>query len=305
MWYHDGRNVIHLYPTTSGITPDNQPAPDHAAGDGWRVYIDGVQRMVETGMDQAAIRHAADLLSRAHSAVAITGAGISTPSGIPDFRGPDGAWKHVDPSEVASLHNFLRNPRAFYDWFRPLLDRVLAAAPNAAHYALAALEQHRTLRAIITQNFDGLHQRAGSREVYELHGHLRTATCLECERQIPTQALLPRIRRGEPPRCSCGHPLKPDVVLFDEMLPRGLYWLARRAVEHADVIIVAGTSLEVFPVNDLPALGLRHGAKLIIINNGPTYLDGRAEAVIRGDVAIVLPELVRQTTGAHLLERSR
>jgi NAD-dependent deacetylase len=256
-------------------------------------------------MDRAEIKHAADLLRSARSIVALTGAGISTPSGIPDFRGPEGAWKHVDPTEVASLQNFLRNPRAFYDWFRPLLDRVLSAAPNAAHYALAALERQKALNAVITQNFDGLHQRAGSREVYELHGHLRTATCLECERQIPTRVLLPRIRRGEPPRCSCGHPLKPDVVLFDEMLPRGLYWLARRAVKHAAVIIVAGTSLEVFPVNELPAIGLRHGAKLIIINTGPTHMDGRAEAVIRADVALVLPQLVEQATGVPLLERTR
>lgn len=256
-------------------------------------------------MKAEAIKHAVDLLRNARNVVALTGAGISTPSGIPDFRGPKGAWNTVDPLEVASLQRFLHNPRAFYDWFRPLLDTVLSAAPNAAHYALATLEQQKVLRAIITQNFDGLHQRAGSREVYELHGHLRTATCLECERQIPTHALLPKIRRGEPPHCNCGYPLKPDVVLFDEMLPRGLYWLARRAVEHADVIIVAGTSLEVFPVNELPAIGLRRGAKLIIINTGSTYLDEYASVVIRDNVAVMLPELVEQVVGMPIPERIR
>jgi len=256
-------------------------------------------------MSRAEIEQAAEILRQARNAVALTGAGISTPSGIPDFRGPEGAWKRVDPTEVASLRSFLTNPHAFYAWFRPLLEAVLAAGPNAAHYALAALERRKILKAIITQNFDGLHQRAGSSEVYELHGHLRSATCPNCERQVPTQALLSRLRRGEPPRCSCGHLLKPDVVLFDEMLPRGLYWLARHAVETTDVMIVAGTSLEVFPVNELPALGLRRKTKLIIINMTETHLDERADVVIRHDVAVALPDIVERVTGAPILERTR
>lgn len=254
-------------------------------------------------MNSAAIQQAADLLREAHYAVALTGAGISTASGIPDFRGPAGVWQHADAATIASLAGFHANPRQFYAWLRPLLETVLKAAPNPAHYALAALERRNILKAIITQNFDGLHQRAGSREVYELHGHLRSATCPECDRQLPLRALLPAVRRGNPPRCSCGHLIKPDVVLFDEMLPRGLYWLARHAIEQADLMIVAGTSLAVFPVNDLPAHGLRRQAKLVIINATETHLDEYAAVVIREDVARALPEIVNQAGSALALGR--
>jgi NAD-dependent deacetylase len=245
-------------------------------------------------MDLEGIAHAAEILCGARSVVALTGAGISVPSGIPDFRSDGGLWDHDDPLEVASLSAFRANPRRFYDWFRPLLGRLLAAQPNPAHLALAALERAGTLKALITQNIDGLHQRAGSREVYELHGHLRSATCLGCERQAPTAPLLERVRRGEIPRCDCGDLFKPDVVLFDELLPRGLFWLAQRAVETCDALIVAGTSLEVAPVGDIPLAALRRGARLLIVNQGATYLDERAEVVLREDVAEALPAIVER-----------
>jgi NAD-dependent deacetylase len=159
---------------------------------------------------------------------------------------------------------------------------------------LAALERAGALKALITQNIDGLHQRAGSREVYELHGHLRGATCLECELQAPTAPLLERVRCGEIPRCDCGGLFKPDVVLFDELLPRGLFWLAQSAVETCDVLIIAGTSLEVAPVGDLPLAALRRGARIIIVNQGETYLDERADVVLREDVAEALPAIVHE-----------
>src|SRR5437867_6385855 len=155
-------------------------------------------------MDKVGVARAASILSGARHAVVLTGAGISKPSGIPDFRGDSGLWAHHDPSEVASLRSFRDDPRRFYDWFRPLLECLLAAHPNPAHLALAELERSATLKAVITQNIDGLHQRAGSREVYELHGNLRSATCINCERQVPAAPLIERVRRGELPRCSCG-----------------------------------------------------------------------------------------------------
>jgi len=247
-------------------------------------------------MDRQAIARAAGMLQRARRVVALTGAGISRPSGIPDFRSTGGLWTHDDPMAVASLAGFRADPRRFYGWVRPLLDTIELASPNLAHVALAQLEQEGRLTALITQNIDGLHQRAGSRVVYELHGHLRSATCLECEHQSPAQPLLAQVRRGGIPRCVCGGLFKPDVVLFDELLPRGLFWLAQRALEQCDLVLVAGTALEVAPVCELPLAALRRGAGLIIVNQSETYLDARADVVLREDVAEALPAIVVELT---------
>jgi NAD-dependent deacetylase len=246
-------------------------------------------------MDRQAIECAAEIVRGARRIVALTGAGISRPSGIPDFRSADGLWTRDDPMAVASLAGFRADPRRFYSWVRPLIDTIEVALPNPAHRALAQLEREGRLTAVITQNIDGLHHRAGSREVYELHGHIRSATCLDCEHQVPGRALLEPVRRNTIPRCSCGGLLKPDVVLFDELLPRGLFWLAQRAIEQADLILVAGTALEVAPVCDLPLAALRRGARLIIVNQGETYLDERANVVLHEDVAEALPAIANCT----------
>jgi NAD-dependent deacetylase len=251
-------------------------------------------------MDQRGVDRAAEILRGARRVVALTGAGISTPSGIPDFRSTDGLWALEDPMTVASQRGFRADPRRFYDWFRPLLDQIIAARPNPAHVALAALEQAGQIHAVITQNIDGLHQRAGSREVYELHGHLRSATCLGCDRQAPAEPLLRKARGGDIPRCDCGDLFKPDVVLFDEMLPRGLFWLAQRALETCDALIVAGTSLEVFPVCEMPLTALRNGAPLIIVNKSETYLDEQADVVLHEDVSVALPAIVRTIADCRL-----
>jgi NAD-dependent deacetylase len=242
-------------------------------------------------MDRQAIAHAADILRAAQRIVALTGAGISRPSGIPDFRSADGLWTRDDPLVVASLAGFRADPRRFYRWVQPLIDTIEAALPNPAHLALAQLERAGRLTAVITQNIDGLHQRAGSRKVYELHGHIRSATCLECEHQSPARPLIEQVRRNMIPRCTCGGLFKPDVVLFDELLPRGLFWLAQRAIEQCDVVVVAGTALEVAPVCELPLVGLRRGARLIIVNQSETYLDERADVVLHEDVAEALPAI--------------
>ncbi len=245
-------------------------------------------------MDQTAIARAANILRGARRAVALTGAGFSRPSGIPDFRSPGGLWSLDDPLEVASLWAFQADPQRFYDWFRPLLECLLMAQPNPAHLALAELERGGVLQAVITQNIDGLHQRAGSREVYELHGHLRSATCLKCGRQVPAAPLIERVRHGAVPSCACGGALKPDVVLFDELLPRGVLWLAQRAIETCDALIIAGTSLEVEPACSMPLTALQHGAPLVIINQSATYLDARADVVLHEDAAVALPGVVEQ-----------
>ena len=243
-------------------------------------------------IDQHDITRAAHILASAQRIVVLTGAGISRPSGIPDFRSDSGLWHQQDPMAVASLKSFVADPRRFFAWFLPLLNAILVAQPNPAHAVLAGFEQLGKSIAVVTQNIDGLHQRAGSREVFELHGNLRTATCLNCERQVPTAPLIPLVRRGVVPRCSCGGLFKPDVVLFDEMLPRGLYWLAERATRHCEAMIVVGTALEVAPACELPVLATDHGAQLIVINQSPTFVDARADVVLHADAAHVLPAIV-------------
>lgn len=245
--------------------------------------------------------HAASLFETARHAVALTGAGFSTASGIPDFRsGGSGLWTRVDPMEVASLLAFQRRPQRFYEWFHPLAGTLLAARPNAAHRALAELEAAGRLAGVVTQNIDGLHQQAGSIRVYEVHGHLRRATCIACFASEPTVGHLQAfVETGAPPVCAkCGGFLKPDVVLFGEELPYDQVAAARELFDSADLVVVGGSSLEVAPVAEFPYYAVESGARLVIINHGPTYLDPRAEVVIHADVAEVLPVLAREVLHA-------
>ena len=245
------------------------------------------------------LRMAADLLREAEYAVALTGAGISTPSGIPDFRSPGtGLWEEVRPMFVASIWAFRLRPRAFYDWMRPLAHKILEAEPNAAHRALADLEAAGRLKAVITQNIDGLHQAAGSQQVLELHGHTRTATCLDCGRTVDTGPLIEEFLAGKVPRCaSCGGLLKPDVVLFGEMLPANVFLAAQMECEQCDLLLVAGSSLGVVPASELPLVALEAGADLVIVNLEPTLLDSQARVVIGCDVATALPAIVEEVLG--------
>ena len=240
------------------------------------------------------IQRAAELISKTQAIVAMTGAGISTPSGIPDFRSPDsGLWEKADPMAVASIYAFRQNPQKFYDWIHPLSHLVLEAKPNAAHYALAELERQGKLKAIITQNIDDLHSKAGSQKVYELHGHLRELTCIQCHQVQDSAAIFQKfVNDGQVPHCHCGGILKPNVILFGEQLPTQEYVSAQLTIEDVDLMLIVGSSLEVAPASDLPELALRNGTKLIIIGLQPTYLDSKAELVIRGDVAEVLPLIV-------------
>lgn len=247
---------------------------------------------------QTQIQQAATLIKQAEQMVAMTGAGISTASGIPDFRSPDsGLWDQVDPLAVASIFAFRQNPGDFYHWIRPLAGTLLDAQPNVAHYALAALEAAGKLQAVITQNIDDLHTKAGSQTIFELHGNLREATCIRCYRVQNSQGVFREfVENGQIPHCECGGVLKPNVILFGEQLPMREFVAAQMAVKAADLMLVAGSSLETAPASDLPLLALDNGARLVIINYQPTYLDQEAEVVIRADVAEVLLQISELVT---------
>ncbi len=240
------------------------------------------------------IQEAAQLIRDANHCMAMTGAGISTPSGIPDFRSPDsGVWKQVDPLTVASIHAFRQNPQNFYDWIHPLSKLLITAEPNPAHSALVTLESKGKLKGIITQNIDDLHGKAGSKTVYELHGHLRKLTCIQCYQVQSGAGVLEKfVKDRQIPKCNnCGAVLKPNVILFGEQLPMQEFVAAQVALEDADLLLVAGSSLEVAPASDLPPAAIDNGAKLIIVNSRPTYLDSKADIVIHGDVADILPRI--------------
>ena len=248
-------------------------------------------------MSATTIQHAAELIRSAKIAVAFTGAGISTPSGIPDFRSNDcSLWKKVNPMEVASIYGFRKNPQAFFDWIRPLAKTTLEAQPNPAHIALVQLEQSGKLNSIITQNIDMLHTRAGSNTVYELHGHMRKLTCTHCFTKYDAENIVQDvIELGNVPLCEkCQSVLKPDVILFGEQLPFQQVQLAKEAARKCDLMIIIGSSLEVYPASDLPVIAYRKNAKIIIINIQPTPLDKIADIIIRDDVAIILPEIIEQ-----------
>src|SRR5687768_14906225 len=246
---------------------------------------------------QTAIEFAADLIRQSKHAVALTGAGLSTPSGIPDFRSEGtGLWSHDEPMEVASLHTFRTAPERFFQWFRPLAGQIYGARPNAAHLALTALEKAGKLGAIITQNIDMLHQKAGSTTVIETHGSIRTLSCTQCYHQVNAEECVADfIENGHTPHCpKCAGTLKPDVILFGEQLPQSAWMEAQQTARRCDLMIVIGSSLEVLPVAGLPMQALDRGAHLVIVNNSPTYLNVRADAVILEDVAIAIPAIVER-----------
>lgn len=245
-------------------------------------------------MTERQIERAQQLLLASRHAVALTGAGVSTPSGIPDFRSPSsGLWQRADPMQVASIYAFRQRPQDFYDWIHPLARKALKAKPNAAHVALAELEAFGPLQAVITQNIDMLHTKAGSKEIIEIHGHMRELTCLRCFEIVPSEEILGEfIRNGEVPRCSCGGVLKPNVILFGEQMPVRALVQSKKQARQCDLMLVAGSSLEVAPAGDLPEMARGNGARLIIVNNEETHADHLADVVIHADVVDVLPRLV-------------
>ena len=233
----------------------------------------------------------AEVIATNQPCVVLTGAGVSTESGIPDFRSPTGIWAEYDPYEVASIDGFRRDPARVWEFYGRRLQVLAGAKPNAAHLALAELEARGLVQAVVTQNVDRLHSSAGSRDVIEVHGSIATASCPACgRREQPEQIreLLPL------PRCAdCGTVLKPDVVMFGEMLPAAAIDRATALAQEAALLLVVGSSLEVWPVAGLPDETLRNGGRLAIVNREPTSYDRQAALVLHAAAAGTLEECVR------------
>jgi NAD-dependent deacetylase len=245
------------------------------------------------------IQRAAELIGGARRGLALTGAGVSAESGIPTFRGAGGLWTRYDPVKVASIEYFMADPTAYWSASKDRGRVALAARPNPGHHALAALETSCRLVAVVTQNTDGLHQDSGSRTVIEVHGSSRTVQCLDCGNREPRGDVQARLEVQMPPRCgTCGGTyLKPTVVLFGEPLPQAAIQQAFTLARQADVMLVVGSSLVVYPAADIPLVAVRSGAQLIVINAEPTPFDEIAEVVIRGKSGEVLPEIVELIGG--------
>lgn len=240
------------------------------------------------------LEFAAGALRDADTAVAFTGAGVSTASGIPDFRSDGGVWDRYDPADF-HLSRFEADPAGFWSERVELVEEVYGpdVEPNPAHEALAALERDGHLDDLITQNVDGLHQRAGSEDPVEIHGNGRRVVCRACDRRYDVDGVYDRVRDGElPPVCpSCDGVLKPDVVLFGERLPEHALYRAQSLAERADVFVVVGSSLTVEPAASFPRVAADRGATLVVVNLEETPISGRAEYDFRADVTDVLPRL--------------
>src|SRR5437588_4514420 len=236
-----------------------------------------------------AVSELGTLLHERQPCVVLTGAGISTESGIPDFRSPTGIWAQYDPLEYATIEAFRRDPEQVWEFYALRLGVLATAEPNAGHLALAELERRSLVQAIVTQNIDGLHQRAGSREIVEVHGSIRTASCLLCGERVTLER-----EPQPPPRCPhCGEVLKPDVVMFGELLPEGAMERAVELVRGAGLLLVVGSSLEVYPVAGLPDETLSAGGALTIVNRGPTPFDGLAAVRIDAAAGETVATLLR------------
>jgi len=252
------------------------------------------------------VERLAELVRGRRPCIVLTGAGISTESGIPDFRSAGGIWERYDPTEVANIDAFRRDPARVWEFYALRLAALAEAEPNDGHRALAELEEQGWIGAVVTQNVDGLHQRAGSREVVEVHGSLREAECVHCGVRVPTEdaiAMLPL-----PPCPECGEILKPGVVMFGELLPAKAIERAQALAAEAGVLVVVGSSLEVHPVAALPGATLASGGVLAIVNRGSTPWDSEAELVLDAGagetlsalaaaLAIVEPDPPRRTRG--------
>jgi NAD-dependent deacetylase len=245
-------------------------------------------------MEREVAERLAELIRESRSTVALTGAGISVPSGIPDFRTPGtGLWENVDPMEVAHIDVFERDPARFWSYYRPRFHDLGDKRPNAAHEALATLERDGLLDGVITQNIDRLHRAAGSREVIEVHGSIETSTCRRCGTGYAIDEVDALFDDDGLAICaSCEGPVKPDVVLFGELLPEDAMARAQQLAERADLMLCIGSSLAVFPVAGLPGLTLERGGKLAIVTKSPTPYDADAILKLEGEVDAELSALL-------------
>jgi NAD-dependent deacetylase len=249
---------------------------------------------VERQVTTREVERLAELLGRSRRAVALTGAGVSVPSGIPDFRTPEtGLWAKVDPMEVAHISVFEGDPERFWSYYRPRFQALGDKEPNRAHEALAELERRGLIEGVITQNIDRLHRAAGSENVIEVHGSIETSSCLECGASFGLEEVDDLFdARGVALCRDCGGAVKPDVVLFGEMLPAEAIERATELAEGADLMVCVGSSLAVHPVAGLPALTLERGGRVAIVTKGATPYDGDAELKLEGEVDEELAALV-------------
>jgi NAD-dependent deacetylase len=229
----------------------------------------------------------AELLRGARSAVVLTGAGVSVPSGIPDFRSPGtGLWENVDPMEVAHIDAWRRDPDAFWRFYGQRFASLIDKRPNPAHVALAELERRGLITAVITQNIDRLHRLAGTRRLIEVHGSIEWSVCPECRGRQELGRVVEMLAAADgAPECpACVAPLKPDVTLFGELLPERALAEAHELASEADLMLCVGSSLEVYPVAELPAITRAGGGRLVLVTQGPTPYDRDAEVKLDGDV---------------------
>ena len=247
--------------------------------------------------DKKKIQQAANLLYKSKEAIALTGAGISTESGIPDFRSEGGIWEKYKSEIYGNIQSFLKDPSKFWEMAKKIAPTLFKAKPNQGHYALAELEKVDIIKAVITQNVDGLHQKAGSVIVYEVHGNIDRFSCLGCGASYTKDQIYKKLKKEKKkgPSCDyCAAPLKPSVVLFGEGLPRFEMYQSQALAKKADVMLITGSSLLVAPVCDLPLYTLREKGKIIIVNDQPTDLDEKAEVVINHKIGRVLPLIVEE-----------
>ncbi|MCK4806057.1 MAG: NAD-dependent deacylase [Candidatus Aegiribacteria sp.] len=243
------------------------------------------------------ISEAADMIKAAGLTVVSTGAGMSKESGVRTFRGEDGFWREHRAEDLASLEGIRRNPKLVWEWYGERLKACQIIEPHAGYYALVRIQNEKGILPLVTQNVDGLHQKAGIRDVIELHGSLRTASCLDCC-GAPGVPMTEDLFEELPPRCSCGSILRPDVVLFGEQLPEQALKKAFRLADSCDLMMVIGTSMVVYPASSLPLIALRRGAKVIEINPEETTLsslDGTLS--LHGTAGSILIEIVKAVYG--------
>jgi NAD-dependent deacetylase len=250
----------------------------------------------------AAVDDLAGLLRTSQPCVVLTGAGVSTESGIPDFRSPGGLWARFDPLEYGSIDTFRTDPEKVWRFYGPRFRALSEAVPNDAHRALAELERRSLVEAVVTQNIDLLHERAGSADVVEVHGSIRAATCPRCGARYELPDVLRRLDVEAAPRCDeCAAVLKPDVVFFGEELPAGAIERAYALAAGARLMLVVGSALEVYPAAALPLETLRAGGRLAIVNRGPTGHDRRAALKVEasaGELLRAVVELLAPGDGA-------
>ena len=228
-----------------------------------------------------------DQLKKAKNIVFVTGAGISQESGIPTFRGKDGLWRKYDPMTLATIDAFYQNPKLVWEWYEERRQNILKANPNLGHIAIAELEKYKNV-TVLTQNIDGLHQRAGSTNVYELHGSIITIKCTVCDFKDTITSSFSNL----PPLCKCGNMLRPDVVWFGEALPQDIWKTAMEKSSSCDVMVVVGTSLAVSPANLLPVYAKENGALMIEVNPDQTPMSTTMDLSLRSSAVKTLPELV-------------